>query len=289
MARKKKVVDPIEIQDEEKLDFTSEEETSSSLISDKEDNFVASEDDNVIKKIIPAKWEAFLEILDFLTKDSDDAVIIKDSTIMYPYKGGSIIKANLTDIFDDQSMNLHISSPKKWTRLFKTLKDGNVYILDEDTKFIVTNGQIKLFLPKQLNSYVNTLEFPDFSETETVCETIVQKESRDRILKLGKDVQYIEFLIQENKFKSVNVPNTAIFILPEYVKDPEAQKLTNSNADLTLRSTVFLPYPADTYKLLIGHNLVKDSYFAYTMCKTSLTTIELYESLDNSSGIAKLF
>lgn len=289
MARKKKVAEPIEIQEEEKLDFTSEEEISSSLISDKEDNFVASEDDNVIKKIIPAKWEAFLEILDFLTKDSDDAVIIKDSVIMYPYKGGSIIKANLTDVFDDQTMNLHISSPKKWTRLFKTLKDGNVYILDEDTKFVVTNGQIKLFLPKQLNSYVNTLEFPDFAETETICDCIIQKESRDRILRLGKDVQYIEFLIQENKFKSVNVPNTAIFILPEYVKDPEAQKLTNSNADLTLRSTVFLPYPADTYKLLIGHNLVKDSYFAYTMCKTSLASIELYESLDNSSGIAQLF
>lgn len=290
MARKKKTVEPIEISDEEKLDFTTEEvESSDSLLGEKEDNFVASESDNIIKKIIPAKWEAFLEILDFLTRDSDDAVIIKDSVIMYPYKGGSIIKANLAAVFDDETMNLHISSPKKWTRLFKTLKDNNVYILDEENKFIVTNGQIKLFLPKQLNSYVNTLEFPDFTETEPVCDCIIQKESRDRILRLGKDVQYIEFLIQDNKFKSVNVPNTAIFILPEYIKDSEAQKLTNTNADLTLRSQVFLPYPADTYKLLIGHNLVKDSYFAYTMCKTSLATIELYESLDNSSGIAQLF
>ena len=290
MARKKKTTEPVEIQEEEKLDFTSdEEEDNSSLISDKEDNFVASEDDNVIKKIIPAKWDAFLEILDFLTKDSDDAVIIKDSEIMYAYKGNSIIKTNLAAVFDDNKMNLHISSPKKWTRLFKTLKDNNVYILDEENKFIVTNGQIKLFLPKQIKSYVNTFDFPDFKETETICDCIIQKESRDRILRLGKDVQYIEFLIQDHKFKSVNVPNTAIFILPEYIKDPEAQKLSNVNADLTLRSTVFLPYPADTYKLLIGHNLVKDSYFAYTMCKTSLATIELYESLDNSSGIAQLF
>lgn len=272
------------------VDFTADEnEVASPLIEDKPDNFIASEDDNVIKKIVPAKWEAFLEILDFLTKDSDEPVIIKNSVIMYPYKGGSVIKADLTEVFDDGSMNLHISSPKKWTKLFKTLKDNNVYILDEDSKFIVTNGQIKLFLPKQLNSYVNNLSFPSFTDTEQVCELVVQKDSRDKILRLGKDVQYIEFLIQDGKFKSVNIPNTAIFILPEYVKDPDAQKLTNGNADLTLRSTVFLPYPADTYQLLIGRNLVKDSYFAYTICKTSLTTIELYESLDNSSGIAQLF
>lgn len=287
MSRVKKKAEPAT---EAFVDFTADEnETASPLIEDKSDNFIASEDDNVIKKIIPAKWEAFLEILDFLTKDSDEPVIIKNSVIMYPYKGGSIIKADLTEVFDDGSMNLHISSPKKWTKLFKTLKDNNVYILDEDSKFIVTNGQIKLFLPKQLNSYVNNLSFPSFADTEQVCELVVQKESRDKILRLGKDVQYIEFLIQDGKFKSVNVPNTAIFILPEYVKDPDAQKLTNGNADLTLRSTVFLPYPADTYQLLIGRNLVKDSYFAYTICKTSLAKIELYESLDNSSGIAQLF
>ena len=275
----------------ESIDFMeTEEESASSLIEEKADNFVASENDNVIKKIIPAKWEAFLEILDFLTKDGDESVIIKDSVIMYPYKGGSIIRANLMDVFDDDTMNLHISSPKKWTKLFKTLKDENVYILDEENKFIVTNGQIKLFLPKQLNSYVNNLTFPSFADVERACdESIIQKDSRDKILRLGKDVQYIEFLIQDGKFKSVNVPNTAIFILPEYVKDPDAQNLTSSNADLTLRSTVFLPYPADTYKLLIGRNLVSDSYYAYTMCKTSLATIELFESLDNSSGIAQLF
>ena len=287
MARVKKKAEPAA---ESFIDFNAiEEETASPLIEDKPDDFIASEDDNVIKKIIPAKWEAFLEILDFLTKDSDEPVIIKDSVIMYPYKGGSIIKADLTEVFDDDSMNLHISSPKKWTKLFKTLKDNNVYILDEDSKFIVTNGQIKLFLPKQLNSYVNNLTFPSFDDTEQICELVVQKDSRDKILRLGKDVQYIEFLIQDGKFKSVNVPNTAIFILPEFVKDPDAQKLTSSNADLTLRSTVFLPYPADTYQLLIGRNLVKDAYFAYTICKTSLATIELYESLDNSSGIAQLF
>ena len=109
---------------------------------------------------------------------------------------------------------------------------------------------------QELQEYIlkekKNLVFPDFQETETICDLIIQKESRDTILRLSQSVQYIEFLIQDKKFKSVNIPNTAIFILPEYIKDPEAQKLTNSNAELTLRSMIFLPYPADTYKLLIG-------------------------------------
>ena len=245
--------------------------------------------ENLINKIPPAKWLSLLEILNFLTKDSDDAVIIKDSVILYGYKGGSIIKVNLSEIFGGEKINLHISSPKRWTRLFKTLKDSDVFILDESNKFVVTNGQIKLFLPKQLNSFVNTLEFPDFSETESICSVVFQKDSRDTILELCKNMTYIEYLIKDKKLMSVNIPNTAVFVLPEYVKNKDAQELTTSSADLTLRTQVFLPYPADTYNLLIGHNLISDNYFAYTVCNSSSISIELYEQLDNSSGIDLLF
>ena len=279
--RKKTGVDqesPIDV-----VSFDTEE------ISILEDSAAGLTPENLINKIPPAKWEALIGILNFLTKDSDDAVIIKDSIILYGYKGGSIIKVNLSEIFGGEKINLHISSPKKWTRLFKTLKDSDIYILDESNKFVVTNGQIKLFLPKQLNSFVNTLEFPDFSETETTCSLVFQKDSRDTILELSKNITYIEHLIKNKKLMSINIPNTAVFILPEYVKDKEAQELTSSTSDLTLRTQVFLPYPADTYNLLIGHNLITDNYFAYTVCNSSSISIELYEQLDNSSGIDSLF
>lgn len=274
--RKKSEVKEVE------LDFMSElaEETEP-------EEEVLSE--NVIKKIPPAKWEGLINILDFLTKNSDDSIVIKDSVILYSYRGGSIIKVDLNEIFDGEKINLHISGPKKWTRLFKTLRDSNIFIVDDDNKFIVTNEQIKLFLPKQLSSIVQTLEFPSLSECETVCESILQKDDREKVLTLGKELTYIEYLIKSSNLKCINIPNTAVYILPEYIKDEEAQQLTTSNSDLTLRTQVFLPYPSDTFKLLIGHNLISNSYFSYTVCKSNLITIELYEQLDNASGIDQLF
>lgn len=103
--------------------------------------------ENVLNKISPGKWEALIEVLDFLTKDSDDIVVIQDSIILHSLKTGGILRANLLELFDNQKINLHISSPKKWVRLFKMLKSDDVYIIEESNRFIVTNGQIKLFLP----------------------------------------------------------------------------------------------------------------------------------------------
>lgn len=245
--------------------------------------------DNLVKVIPPAKWEGLLNVLNFLTKDSNDSIIIKNSTILCGYKGGSIIRANLSEIFEGDDINLHISSPKRWTKLFHALKDGKIYIIDDENKFIVTNEQIKLFLPKQLNSIVNTLEFPSFENTEIICDLIIQKDTRDTVLKLGNGFQYLEFLLKSGFLKCISIPNTAIYILPEYIKDDEAQNLTTLNSDLTLRTQVFLPYPSDTYKVIIGRNLLNDSYFIYTMCKTSLINIEIYEQLDNASGLDQLF
>lgn len=244
---------------------------------------------NVIKKIPPAKWDGLIDILTFLTKDSDDPIIIKDSIILYAYKGGSIIKVDLNDIFDGEKINLHISNPKRWTRLFKTLRDSNIYIIDDDNKFIVTNEQIKLFLPKQLSSIVQNLDFPDFAECDNICDSVLQKEDRDKVLTLGKEYSYVEFLIKDKKLMCINIPNTAVYILPEYIKNVDAKNLNTTNSDLTLRTQVFLPYPSDTFKLMIGHNLISDSYFSYTICKSNLITIELYEQLDNASGIDQLF
>lgn len=262
------------------LESISQEDSIDEAISGK---------NNILKKITPAKWEALINILDFLTKESDDSIIISKSVIMYGYKGGSVIKVNLKEVFDGQEIDLHISSPKKWTRLFKTLKDTNIYILDDENKFIVTDGQIKLFLPKQIESYISTLTFPDFNKTETVCQSIIQKDSRDKILRLGKDLEYIEFLIKDKQLKSINIPNTAVFILPEFLKDKDIRELTNSSADLSLRTQTFLPYSADTYRLIIGKNQINDSYFSYTICNSLMMQIEIYEQLNNSSGISDLF
>lgn len=254
-----------------------------------DDSNIISDDDVVLKKISPAKWEALIDILEFLTKDSDESVVISNSIIMHQLKSGSILKADLKEVFDNQNIDLHISSPKKWVRLFKMFKNENVYIIEESNRFIVTNGQTKLFLPRQLNTVVSQLEFPDFEQTRNIANQIIQKESRDKIINLSKGLSYIEFLIKDNNIKIVNIPNTALFIIPEFMKDPEIRSLSVDNADLLLRSSTFLPYPAETYQIIIGLNNLNDKYFMVSSCKTQLISIEIYEVLNDATGINDLF
>lgn len=270
-------------------DFDSFNETASILetVENKEPEEIPSGE--ILKKIPPQKWEAFTTILEFLTRDSDDAVIVNDSIITHILKSSGILKVDLTEVFDNEKINLHISSPKKWVRLFKMMKNENIFIINETNMFIVTNGQIKLFLPKQISSVVTDAEFPDFIKTETICNFILQKESRDKILNLGKSVTYIEFLLQNNLLKCINIPNTAIYILPEFIKDADARKLTSATADITLRTSSFLPYSSETYNIIIGKSQVSDSYFMFSTCIAQMMKIEIYEPLDNASGIESLF
>ena len=205
------------------------------------DSNIISDDDVVLKKISPAKWEALIDILEFLTKDSDESVVISNSIIMHQLKSGSILKADLKEVFDNQNIDLHISSPKKWVRLFKMFKNENVYIIEESNRFIVTNGQTKLFLPRQLNTVVSQLEFPDFEQTRNIANQIIQKESRDKIINLSKGLSYIEFMIKDNNIKIVNIPNTALFIIPEFMKDPEIRSLSVDNSDLPTSTVKPLP------------------------------------------------
>lgn len=248
----------------------------------------------ILKKILPAKWEAFISILDFLIKENDESIIINDSMISYGFRNNSILRVHMGELFDGEKINLHIANPKKWTYLFKTLIDKSsnntpIYIIDEENKFVVTNGQIQLFLPKQVENYVKSLIFPNFDETETITTTNINKDTRDKILKLSRGLTYIEFLIQNQQLKSINIPNTAIFILPEFLNDSATKQLNNLTADLTLRSHAFLPYPAENYLLVLGRNKLNDSYFFYSSCNTNMMKIEIYEPLDNTSGIEQLF
>jgi len=90
-------------------------------------------------------------------------------------------------------------------------------------------------------------------------------------------------------FKCVSIPNTAILVLPEFLKDPEARKLDSSNADNVLRSSTFLPYAADTYQITIGRNKTNNGFFLYSSCTAQLTNIEIFEPLDDATGITSLF
>lgn len=265
------------------------EEKKESILSktSNEDEFIGLTSENY-KKIQPAKWDSLCSIISFLSKDSDEPIVIENSTILHSLKNGAVIRVNLQDTFGSQDITLHVPNPKKWGKLFKSFKN-DVYIFEEENRFIVTNGQIRLFLPKQLTSAVSKLSFPDFNQTKTITSFTLQSEARNQISWLCGGSNYIELLIQDSQMKAINIPNTALYILPEFVKDKSAQDITVDNAELVLRSSSFLPYPSDMYQIHIGFNNLTEKHFCLSSCRSQTMNIEIYEVLNDATSLNELF
>ena len=241
-------------------------------------------DDSILAEISPAKFDSLVKILSLLDK-SHDSIVIQKSTIIQQYKRG-ILVADIRGIFDDKEIDLHILNPKKNVKLLKQFKNNtNVYIIndEENSRYILTNGEIKLFLPKQNDTTSSNVDIPDYSNSEEVCVTVLDKESAKTIDNLASDANYIEYLIQDEKMKAVHIPDTAIYILNDYLQDLQASKLDETTADLSLRSEVYLPVAAEEYEIHIGKT-PDNNYFSYTTCDTGLIKINVFENLDLTTG-----
>ena len=245
---------------------------------------IQSIDNNTIAEITPAKFDSLVKILTLLDKSSD-AIMITGSNIIQPYKRG-MLHADVSEIFDNKQIDLQIINPKKNVKLLKTFKsNSNIHIIDDNdnARYILTNGEIKLFLPKQSNITGTTAQLPDFSNATQLCTAKLDKDASKTIDSLASDSNYIEYLIQDNKLKAIHVPDTAIYILSDYLKDPKVNKLDETTADLTLRTEVYLPVTADEFNITLG-KLPDESYFSYTVCDTGLIKINVFESLDLTTG-----
>ena len=241
-------------------------------------------DNNVLAEITPAKFDSLVKILLLLDKSSD-AITITKSDIMQQYNRG-ILHASVKEIFDGKEIDLQILNPKKNVKLLKQFKNNtNIYIIDdnENSRYILTNGEIKLFLPKQTENKLSIVQMPDFSDSEMICSAKLDKDTANKIGGLGSDSNYIEYLIQDDKLKGIHIPDTAIYILNEYIQDPKASKLDETTADVSLRTEVYLPVNADEYNISLG-KLNDGSYFSYTVCDTGLVKVNVYESLDLTTG-----
>jgi hypothetical protein len=242
---------------------------------------------SIICQISPAKFDSLLKVLKVLIneKSSNDSIIIKDSMITQS-SNGSIICTNVLDIFDNRKITIHIINPKKYIKLFNNFKNNNdVFILDDgaNSRFIITNGEIKLFLPKQIETLVQQVELPNMSNYKLLCTTKIDKATRNIITGLSADATYTDYLIQENQLKAIHVPDTAIYLFNEFIKDANSAKLDETNADLALRSTMCLTIPAEDYEINIGYS-PEGSYIAATSCNTGFIKIDIYEPLEIATG-----
>jgi hypothetical protein len=238
-----------------------------------------------VAEISPGKFDNLTKVLDILRQNKPDAITIKGS---YIYEGisGAIIVADVRKIFEDKAVDFQITDPKKHVDLFKSFKgNNNVFILDdpENTRFILTNGPIKLFLPKQVDQLVADTTAPDVSQATTICQKNINKDVRAEIKGLGKHSNSIEYLIQSNEIKAMHIPDTGIYRFEQYVNDPGVAKLDETNADLVLKSEMFLPVESDNYKIHIC-KLPTGEHLSITECNTGLIGMWIFEQLEDTTG-----
>lgn len=244
----------------------------------------------IIAELSAGNYDNLTKVLNILNKDGNtDTISIKESTIT---QGNSdcIIQADMTSVLKNkngETVNLDIINPKKYIKLLEQFRSqDNVFIIndDENSRFILTNGEVKLFLPKSDNVLDQEIETFDISEGVAICQKQIDKDVRKIIKNLAKDQDYIDFLIQGDELKAIHIPDTAIYTFPEYKNDENAQKLDETTADLSLRCSNFLPIEADNYDLYIVKN-PDDSYIGLTDCKIGgKIDVRISESLETSTG-----
>lgn len=250
-------------------------------------NYKPLDESLIICQITPAKFDSFLKVLNVLVtnKTSNDSLIIKESLISQNISG-AITSSNIEDIFEGKKVDLQIINPKKYLKLFKTFRNNNdIFIMDdvENSRFIISNGEIRLFLPKQIENLVESVKIPDLSSCEGLCSIKIDKTTRNIITGLSNEAPYIDYLIQENVLKGIHIPDTAIYLFPDYINDAKAAKLDETNADLALRSIAFLSIPAEDYEIAIGKQ-TDGSYISLTNCNTGFIKVDVFESLEIATG-----
>ena len=237
-----------------------------------------------IANITPAKFDIFLKLLSNLT-ETNDTIIIKNNTIIKSM-GSAIAKTDLNKIFDKKPVSFEIINPKKYVGLMKQFKNNNniVIINDEpNSRYIIINDEIRLFIPKQDATITNQQAImPDFKNVKVITNRKIDKDTKNIIEKLSKEIDYIEFLFKDNVLKGIHIPDTAIYIFEEYINDKV--KIDETNADLILRSTSFLPIIAEEYNVNIAQFQDESkTYCLYTICKNFID-VNVYEELEETTS-----
>jgi len=285
-------IDEIDINNDDiaNLVNNSPEESNSPLDSVTETYTPNVSQQQIIAELSPGNYDNLTKVLNILNKDSgSDTISIKESTVTQS-NSDSIIQADMTSILknkEGKSVDLDVINPKRYLKFLEQFRsNNNIFIINdqENSRFVLTNGEVKLFLPKNDNVLDQEVETFDVSNGVSICQRKIDKDMRKIIKNLSKDQDYIDFLIQDNELKAIHIPDTAIYTFPDYKTDEKAQNLDETNADLALRCSNFLPVEADNYELYIV-KMDEEKYISITDCKLGgKIQVRVSESLELSTG-----
>lgn len=230
----------------------------------------------------PAKFDAFVKVLGVL--DDRNIIVINGSSICQSINNGTaILMTDVSVLIDDNNnrINLHILNPKKYLKYFKNMKgSSNVFILDDpnNQRYIVTNGDVMVYLPKQIEEFEKDASPPDLSAINIIGKAIdIDKETRNIITTMGSGASHLDILIHQNQMKGVYIPDIAVKSFKEYI----SEQIDDTKSELRLRSYAFLSVPGEEYRINIGE--LNGNYWMTTLVNTGFITIYILESLQSVS------
>jgi len=229
----------------------------------------------LVASMNPAQFDSLIKLLMVLEKQ--DNVIIKDSIICQSINvGATILYAELQSIIGT-GVNMHILAPRKAIKLFKAIKGNtNIAVYDDDLqkRYIVTNGGIKVFLPKQASEMDEDISPPNLKEYSMLGKTIsITKDARSNILPVLNECDHCELLIKDTQMKGVYVPETAVYLFDDYSTEP----IDETTSDLNLKAYSFLGIDAESYEIFLGQK--GDNYWTMCRANTGYLTVDIYESV----------
>lgn len=233
---------------------------------------IIDKNQKVLCQLQPAKFDALVKTLNAF--DIQTPISIQDSKIEQAINNGTaILNCDIVDIVGKITMD--ILSPRKYMRLLKAIKGNNdVFIIDDITnkRFIITNGDIKIFLPKQIEDFkITKSSLPDLSTINLMGNMITIDKDTKNIITSLIDIEYIDLLIYGNQLKGINVPDTAIYSFPQYI----TEKIDDVTAEIKLRSFSFLKVDGEDYQISLGN--INNAYWLATVVNTSIVNINILE------------
>jgi hypothetical protein len=211
-----------------------------------------------------AKFDMFVKTLSHL--DDKNVITIVNSQVCQSINNNTtIIFVDLKDLLGP-NIELHILNPKKYLKHFKNIKGSTVYFIDSinESRYLITNGDITLYLPKQLEQLSSMFSIPDISTSTVISQPMdIDKDVRNTISNLVGD-GVVELIIKNSQLKGVYIPETAMYVFKQYIKE----NIVETSADLKLKCFSFLKIAAEKYT--VGIYQIGDTYWLLTGIDTGI-------------------
>lgn len=235
--------------------------------------------------IQPDQWKSLGNVLKPI--NNQGSINIRNSKICQDINNGvAVLTADIKNLIGSD-INLDVMSPSKHIKLFKLLEgdeDVDIYDDDDNSQYVITNGHIRIYLPKQIET-INP-EKPDYDNLDTVGELIkLDKDNKKEIETIIKaeTVDSIDLLIKNEQLMGFEVIGTGVYLFPNYTNE---SNLNNQTADLVLKSYAFMIIPGEEFDIALGRDKDnRDNYLLITGINTGITTIRLHEDV-NEGGVS---